>query len=87
MVNTTQQVGGSIGTAFLSTMANTAAIDYATSRPRSPEVAAQAAMQGYTTAFWWSAGIFLVGAVVCGLILRPGAEEYAQDGGEPVVAH
>lgn len=91
MVNTAQQVGGSIGTAFLSTMANTAAIDYATSqgaRARTPEVAAKAAVEGYTTAFWWSAGIFLVGAIVCGLILRPGADEFSEAGeGEPVVAH
>ena len=32
-------------------------------------------MHGYTTAFWWSAAIFAVGAIVCGLLLRGGARE------------
>jgi hypothetical protein len=27
---------------------------------------------GYDTAFWWIAGIFASGAVVCGLLLRSG---------------
>jgi hypothetical protein len=29
-------------------------------------------MHGYTTAFWWTAGIFAGGAIVCGALLRPG---------------
>ena len=35
-------------------------------------VAAQAAVHGYTVAFWWAAGIFLFGALVAGTLLRPG---------------
>jgi hypothetical protein len=26
-------------------------------------------VHGYTTAFWWAAGIFAVGALVCGALL------------------
>src|SRR5258708_5710872 len=33
---------------------------------------ATAAVHGYTTAFWWTAGIFAIGAVVCGSLLRRG---------------
>jgi hypothetical protein len=29
-------------------------------------------VHGYTTAFWWTAGIFACGAIVCGILLRPG---------------
>ena len=29
-------------------------------------------MHGYTTAFWWSAGIFAAGAVICDALLRAG---------------
>ena len=29
-------------------------------------------MHGYTVAFWWAAGIFLLGAIVSGTLLRPG---------------
>ena len=70
MVNTTQQVGGSIGTALLSTIVATAVANYAEGRGRAPGVLAQAAVHGYTTAFCWSAAIFAVGAIVCGMLLR-----------------
>ena len=29
-------------------------------------------MHSYTTVFWWCAGIFAVGAVICGSLLRRG---------------
>jgi EmrB/QacA subfamily drug resistance transporter len=66
MVNTSQQVGGSIGTALLSTLAVTAATDYLTTNGPGP----QAAVEGYVTAFWWAAAIFAAGALVCGALLR-----------------
>jgi EmrB/QacA subfamily drug resistance transporter len=87
MVNTSQQVGGSTGTALLSTFSATAAAGYVTTHGGpSREVLAGAAVHGYTTAFWWSAGIFLVGAVASSLLLRSGAQE-AAPGAEPVLAH
>jgi hypothetical protein len=49
-------------------------------------VLADAAVHGYTTAFWWAAGIFAVGAAVTGLVLRSGAPQYAA-AAEPVLAH
>jgi EmrB/QacA subfamily drug resistance transporter len=70
MVNTSQQVGGSIGTALLSTLAVSATTDFLTDRGPAPEVLRQAAVEGYVTAFWWAAGIFAVGALVCGSLLR-----------------
>ncbi len=87
-VNTMQQVGGSIGTALLSTLSISAGTAWAAghtphvSIPVSPTVAArvkeaiemQATVHGYTTAFWWSALIFAVGAVICGALLRPGRQ-------------
>jgi len=32
----------------------------------------QALVHGYTTAFWWTAGIFAGGAVICGALVRSG---------------
>jgi EmrB/QacA subfamily drug resistance transporter len=72
-VNSCQQVGGSIGTAFLNTIATTAVTSYLAGKAITPLVAAQAAVHGYTVAFWWAAGIFVVGAIVAGTLLRPGA--------------
>jgi EmrB/QacA subfamily drug resistance transporter len=85
-VNTMQQIGGSIGTAALSTFAANAAAAYATSHAPGPGLAAQAAVHGYTTAFWWSAAIFLFGAIVCGSLLRASVPRQ-QAVGEPALAH
>jgi hypothetical protein len=87
MVNTMQQIGGSIGTALLSTLAASATTSYVEGRRPTPGVLADAAVHGYTTAFWWSAGIFLFGAFVCGLLLRPGVAREVVPVGEPVLAH
>jgi MFS family permease len=40
---------------------------------------------GYDTAFWWTAGIFAVGAVICGILLRRGPLN-AKDAPAPQVA-
>ncbi|MCU1523944.1 MAG: Puromycin resistance protein pur8 [Microbacteriaceae bacterium] len=71
MVNTSQQIGGSIGTALLNTLAATAATDYIASHlPPSAAVAAQAAVHSYATAYWWVAGFFAFGAVLSALLFR-----------------
>jgi EmrB/QacA subfamily drug resistance transporter len=72
MVSTSQQIGGSIGTALLSTVAVSATADFLTGRGPTSELLRQAAVEGYVTAFWWAAAIFAIGAVVCGALLRPG---------------
>jgi EmrB/QacA subfamily drug resistance transporter len=71
-VNTMQQVGGSIGTALLSTLAGNAATSYLAGKVPTPQLAAEAAIESYTTAFTWAAVIFAAGAVLSGLLLRPG---------------
>ena len=86
MVNTSQQVGGSIGTALLSTISASAVTGFMAGKPGTPGVAAQAAVHGYTTAFWVASGIFALGAVVCGLLLRPGVPEF-DPAAAPIMAH
>jgi EmrB/QacA subfamily drug resistance transporter len=86
MVNTSQQVGGSIGTALLSTLAGSAVASYATQHGTDPQVMAAAAVHGYTTAFWWSAAIFAIGAIASGIVFRGGVPQVAT-AGEPVLAH
>lgn len=96
MVNTSQQVGGSIGTALLNTLAATAATDFVASNlPASPEVLADAAVHSYSTAYFWGAGFFLVGAILSALLFRRrghgvslhNPEGSAPAAAEPVVAH
>ena len=80
-LNTGQQIGGSIGTSLLNTLAASATASYLTAHitPASlvhghpgPRLAGLALVHGYTTAFWWSAAIFAAGAVICGTLLRRG---------------
>jgi EmrB/QacA subfamily drug resistance transporter len=71
MVNTSQQVGGSIGTALLNTLAATAAATYLSSHvPPTAAVAAQAAIHSYAVAYWWGAGFFVFGAILSALLFR-----------------
>jgi sugar phosphate permease len=71
-LNTSQQVGGSIGTALLNTLAAGAASAYLVGKVATPANLATAALHSYTTAFMWSALIFVAGAVIAGLVLRRG---------------
>ena len=50
------------------------------------EVVANAAVHGYTTAFWISAAIFATGALICGRLLRPGVPSI-ELGPQPAMAH
>src|SRR6201994_163028 len=69
LVNTMQQVGGSIGTAALSTVALTATTSYLVAHHASPGAAAAAAVHGYSAAFTVSAILCGIGAVVAALLL------------------
>jgi Major Facilitator Superfamily len=71
-LNTAQQVGGSIGTALLNTLAASAATSYLVGRAPTPANVQAALLHSYTTAFLWSASIFVAGAVVAGLVLQRG---------------
>ena len=71
-LNTSQQVGGSIGTALLNTLAAGAATAYLAGRTATPANLQAAALHSYTTAFAYSALIFVVAAVVAGLVLPKG---------------
>jgi EmrB/QacA subfamily drug resistance transporter len=71
-LNTAQQVGGSIGTALLNTLAASAATSYLVGRALTPANVQSALLHSYTTTFLWSSLIFVVGAVVAGLVLQRG---------------
>ncbi|MGW3247356.1 MFS transporter [Streptomyces sp. NPDC001070] len=78
-VNTGQQVGGSIGTALLNTIATTVTGRYLASHTTAggrPVTAAQhssiadaGVVHGFTTAIWWAAGITLLAALVAALLI------------------
>ena len=69
MVNTSQQIGGSVGTSLLSTIYASAVAGYLTSHLHVSGVVSAAQVHGDTTAFWWAAAIFGLGFVLALVIL------------------
>jgi hypothetical protein len=58
---------------------------FAEGKNPTPQLAAEAAVHGYTVAFWVAAGVFAAGAVIVGLTMR--SIKVAAPSGEPVAAH
>jgi hypothetical protein len=75
LVNTMQQVGGSVGTALLNTLAATAATTFVAAHIADPAAVQLAAVHSYVVAFWWSAAIFAVGAALVAALLRSGVPD------------
>jgi EmrB/QacA subfamily drug resistance transporter len=73
-----QMLGGSVGTSLLNTIFAAAVTSYLAAHLAAARLigrqalTGQALVHGYTTAFWWTAGIFAGGAVICGALLRSG---------------
>ncbi|MGH3070044.1 MAG: MFS transporter [Streptosporangiaceae bacterium] len=87
LVNTMQQVGGSIGTSALSTIALTATASYLVTHHTSPLAPAIAATHGYTIAFTVSAALLGLGFILA-IVLLPSKHRLAElrDGAAPVSA-
>jgi hypothetical protein len=73
MVNTSQQVGGSLGVALLSTLFASAVSDFVPVAGTPVVVAqAEAAVHGSTVVFWWAAGILAAGSIFTALLFEHG---------------
>jgi EmrB/QacA subfamily drug resistance transporter len=77
LVNTMQQVGGSIGTSALSTIALSATATYLIAHHTSPTAPAIAATHGYTIAFAVSAGLLGLGFILA-IVLLPSRRRLAE---------
>jgi EmrB/QacA subfamily drug resistance transporter len=69
LVNTTQQVGGALGTAFLNTVAASSTAAFLLTRVVSTSVTKSADVHGYTTAFEVSALLVAMAAVVAAVLI------------------
>ncbi|MET7615954.1 MFS transporter [Streptomyces sp. NPDC005408] len=102
MVNTSQQVGGAIGTALLNTIAASATTAYITSHAAGAAdpklLQLQGMVHGYANAIWWAVGILVASAAIAFTLIntgRPGAGSVTAASGDgvedevkvPVVAH
>jgi EmrB/QacA subfamily drug resistance transporter len=103
MVNTSQQVGGAIGTALLSTIAVSSTKSWAEGHLTEARTLGKqgfvnaAAVHGYSTAIWVAVGILVLAAVLAGTMINTRAQgdqiaassedEAAEDAVAPVMAH
>jgi predicted MFS family arabinose efflux permease len=85
-VSASQQVGGSIGTALLSTLAASAATSVIAGQRPTAALVASASVHGYTTGFAWAAGMFAIGAILAALLYERGATK-VDPAAEPALAH
>ncbi|MBV9486182.1 MAG: hypothetical protein JO246_09020 [Frankiaceae bacterium] len=79
LVNTMQQVGGSLGVAFLNTIATNATASYASSHGGSSPAALT---HGFTSAFTFGAVIFAVATVVVGLLVQARRQDVVAGAGD-----
>jgi EmrB/QacA subfamily drug resistance transporter len=82
LVNTTQQIGNSLGTALLNTIAATATASYVTSHGLTHAAHAIGLVHGYTTAFTVGAVLLGISAAVCLLLVRARREDAAPEAGK-----
>jgi len=69
--NTAMQIGGSIGTAVLNTVAITATAAYLSTHARSTTAARDALVHGYATATLWAAALLVAVSAVATVLIRP----------------
>jgi predicted MFS family arabinose efflux permease len=82
MVNTSQQIGGSLGTALLNTIAATATTSYIAAHSELGEMVKPFALtHGFTVAFTFSAGLLAVGAVVLFFFINIGKDSLVETEG------
>ncbi len=82
MLNTSQQIGGSLGTALLNTVAATAASTYSAANSQLGEKLMPYAMtHGFTVAFKFSAVLLFAGAVVLFFFINIGKESLVESEG------
>lgn len=87
MVNTSQQVGGAIGTALLNTIAASATTSYIASHaadardPRLLEL--QGMVHGFSSAIWWAVGILVAAAAIAAALVSTGRPDMGPAGAGP----
>ncbi|QPL94655.1 MFS transporter [Streptomyces clavuligerus] len=85
MVNTSQQVGGAIGTALLNTIAASATTayiaDHAAGAADPKVLEFQGMVHGFTSAIWWAVGILVASAAIAFTLVNSGRPEIGAAGG------
>jgi EmrB/QacA subfamily drug resistance transporter len=84
LLNTSQQIGGSLGTALLNTIFAGAVTAYITDNPPSspdqtPQILPLAFIHGYHVAFYWGAALFALALLVSVILINAHKEDVPSD--------
>jgi hypothetical protein len=85
LVNTTQQIGGSLGTALLNTIAATATTGYITAHGAAQT--SQGVVHGYTVAFTWGLGALVLASVLSLVLVTKQRPQAGVEGEETPFEH
>ncbi|WP_198598167.1 MFS transporter [Blastococcus atacamensis] len=86
MLNATQQVGASIGTAVLASLSVAAISNYTADAlisggdPQDPALGLGAQVEGYTTAFTWASVLLVAGALVSAFLIKATKDDLPAEG-------
>ncbi|MER6083004.1 MFS transporter [Streptomyces sp. NPDC001833] len=86
MVNTSQQVGGSVGTALLNTIAASSTASYLLSHAHGAAGTKTALVHGFSTAYWWGVGFLVISAVISLFAVNAPKPGHASASNEPEAA-
>jgi len=70
LINTSQQIGGAIGTAAVTTIAATATANWLTAHPGTSPAGGAALTHGFATAFYVLAAVAVAGAVISAILVE-----------------
>jgi hypothetical protein len=77
-VTATQQIGGSIGAALFTALYTAAITAYLASHPAGPTTEVEAFVSGYSIAFLWAAGFFLVAVPIAFFMITVSRTEFVK---------
>lgn len=78
LIQVSQQLGSALGVAVVSTFVATATNDYIDHH--GSKAAVDASVHGFAVGYWWAAGIFWAGAVICSALIRGGTRLHHEAG-------
>ena len=79
LVNTTQQVGGSLGTALLNTVAATATTSYLAAHGRTLAQLKPALVHGYNVSFIWGGASIVLALIGVLVLIRAGKDQISTE--------